>query len=144
MKDGEKLEKKQKHGGMDPKKQKIISITTLVIGLILLVVGVVMLVLRLTQGEEIADGEYLVEKGQWSLEGSDGVVWNFTELGKGTLTTNNHQNDYDFTWSIEDSDLSIETDWLYELENDYSYSLDREKGVLKLQDGDGSYTFTAQ
>ena len=29
------------------------------------------------------------------------VIWNFTEIGKGTLTTNNHENDYDFIWAID-------------------------------------------
>ena len=34
---------------------------------------------------------------------------------------NNHINDYDFIWAIDGGKLKIETNWLYTLNNDYSY-----------------------
>lgn len=70
-----------------------------------------------------------------------GVIWRFTEIGKGTLTTNNHLDDYNFIWALEGSMLKIETKWLYTLENEYSYSLDQSGGVLTLTDGDKEYRF---
>lgn len=126
-------------------KKKIISIGVLAVGLIVLVVGVVFLVLNLIQSARAADGDYLVATESWTLEDAPGVVWDFTEIGKGTLTTNNHENDYDFIWAIEDDKLLIETDWLYNLENEYAYKLDQGAGVLTLTDENGEeYKFAAQ
>ena len=70
------------------------------------------------------------------------VIWRFTEAGKGTLTTNGHANDYDFIWAIEDGKLKIETKWLYELENEYEYELDKDTGSLILKDGDKEIVFS--
>ncbi len=125
------------------KKKKIISITTFVIGLIVLVVGIVLLVLNLNKGAGMQDGEYLVAQENWQLEGSDKVVWDFTEIGKGTLTTNGHENDYEFKWAIEDGKLKIETDWLYDLENEFDYSLDQANGVLILTSDGEEHKFVA-
>ena len=91
----------------------------------------------------MADAEYLVAAENWTLEDAEGVIWDFTKIGEGTLTTNDHQNDYDFIWAIKDDKLLIETDWLYELENEYEYSLDQGAGVLTLTDGDSEYRFVA-
>ena len=132
---------KDKKAQNPAKKRKNISIAVLVIGLIALVVGIVFLVINLIAAARGADGEYLVSTGEWSLENEDGVIWKFTEIGKGTLTTNNHTNDYDFIWAIEDGKLLIETDWLYNLENEYEYSLDKKTGVLTLKNGDEAYKF---
>lgn len=76
--------------------------------------------------------------------GSSGVIWNFTEIGKGTLTTNNHKNDYSFAWALEDGRMTIQTDWLYELDNEYDYTIDQGAGVLTLSDGKHEYRFVAQ
>lgn len=126
------------------KQKKIISLTVFIVGMIMLVVGIVFLVLNLTRGTAVADGEYLTSVENWQLEDSDRVIWDFTEIGKGTLTTNTHTNDYDFIWAIEDGKLKIETNWLYELENEYDYSLDQNAGILTLTSGDNTYKFIAQ
>lgn len=125
------------------KKKKIFSISALAIGLITLVVGVVFLVLTLNKGPEIQDGEYLVAQESWQLADSDKVVWDFTEIGKGILTTNGHENDYDFKWAIEDGKLKIETDWLYTLNNDYDYTLNQSAGELVLTADGKEYRFVA-
>ena len=150
--------------------KKRISIITLIVGLVTLVAGVVFLIIRLTAASGVADGEYLVSIGKWGLEGGncvqakcgenakcvgpdgeatvicdgDGVIWNFTEIGKGTLTTNAHENDYDFIWSIEDGKLKIETKWLYDLENEYDYKLDQDKGELVLSADGEEHKFVVQ
>ncbi|MBP5648100.1 hypothetical protein J6X04_02335 [Candidatus Saccharibacteria bacterium] len=155
---------------MDKKKKKIISFAVFTIGLAVLVAGAVFLVLNLTRGTDIADGEYLVSVGKWTLadevsvrtctdeyldpncgpeEGEETtidnrVVWNFTEIGKGTLTTNAHENDYDFIWAIEDGKLKIETKWLYDLENEYDYKLDQKAGELILSADGEEYKFVAE
>ena len=75
-----------------------------------------------------------MEIGAWEREDAPSVVWNFTEIGKGTLTTNGHQNDYDFIWAIDGDKIKIETDWLYALDDEYIYTLDQSAGVLTLGD----------
>ena len=124
-------------------KKRIISIVVLAVGLITLVVGVIFLVFKLNASPAMADGEYLVSAGSWELD-DEGVIWRFTEIGKGTLTTNNHKNDYDFAWALEDGRMIVQTDWLYELDNEYDYTLDQESGVLVLSDGEHEYRFVAQ
>ena len=140
------------------KKKMTIGIVTLVVGLITLVAGVVFLVIKLNAKPATPDGEYLVSVNKWVLEddnckedeepakcNSENVEWQFTEIGKGTLTTNNHLNDYDFVWTIDEDNLTIKTSWLYELDDNYKYSLDQGGGVLVLTDGDGTeFRFTAQ
>lgn len=150
-------------------KKKRFAIIVLIIGVITLIAGLTFLLLKLLgSGSGMQDGEYLVEKKTWILDNTDSadslsaeavtncvsneaemncppsssVIWEFTEVGKGTLTTNNHLNDYDFIWALEDGKLKIETNWLYPLENEYEYELDQEAGKLKLTDSKGTYYFT--
>lgn len=122
-------------------KKKNLSITLFIIGLLALVTGVACLIFNLTKAPATLDGDFLVTVGKWSLEDSEGVVWDFTEVGKGTLTTNDHENDYDFIWAIEGNKLKIETDWLYTLEDEYTYKLDQGAKKLVLTDDEGEYTF---
>lgn len=125
------------------KKRKIISISAFVLGIAALAAGITFLVLNIIKSNHAADADYLVSAENWTLQDSDSVVWDFTEIGKGTLTTNNHENDYDFIWSLEDGKLKVETDWLYDLDNEFSYTLDQSAGTLTLTDNDGEYVFVA-
>ncbi len=158
---------------MSMEKKKRFAIIIFIIGILTLIAGVSFLIIKsLNSGDGLQDGEYLVEKKEWALVhtsttdepwstgtefitncGSGGVetncidevevIWQFTEIGKGTLTTNDHLNDYDFIWAIENGKLKIETDWLYPLENEYEYELNQESGLLKLADGEKVYYFNA-
>lgn len=157
------LDKSKKKG-----RQKLVAITVFVIGLALLATGVTFLILKLTAEPKISDAEYLISVGKWRLEDGTNcadkmesdeptdeqaeteqgeancppsVVWNFTEAGKGTLTTNNHINDYDFIWTIEGETLKIETSWLYTLNDEFSYEIDRENETLVLTRGEEKTTF---
>lgn len=137
--------RKEKEVGKKPhNKKKIISIATLVVGIVLLITGVVFLVLGLMKNSVVADGDYLVEQGTWTLSDSDKVVWDFKEIGKGTLTTNGHENDYDFIWALEDNKLKIETSWLYEINNEYEYEIDQLSNTLTLKADDKTYEFVAK
>ena len=129
---------------MDKKKKKIIFISVFAVGLATLIAGAVFLILNLTRGADVADGEYLISVEKWVLSDSDRVEWKFTEIGKGTLTTNAHENDYDFLWSLEDGKMKVETDWLYDLENEYDYKLDQNAGELTLSVDGKEYKFVAQ
>ena len=138
-------------------KKNLISIIVFIVGMITLVVGVVFLIIKLVGGPALEDGEYLVSAKEWALKADSdckseevetkcmpSVYWQFTEIGKGTLTTNNHLNDYDFIWSLEDGKLKIETDWLYTLENEYDYELNQRDGILILRTGNEELKFVAE
>lgn len=127
----------------DPKKRKITGIVILIIGIVMLIAGTAFLVINATKKVAIDEGEYLISAGNWSLEGEEGVTWDFTEMGKGTLTTNNHQNDYAFKWLLKDGKLLVKTDWLYELDNEYEYELDQSAGTLTLTEDGKEYRFKA-
>ena len=129
---------------MDKKKKKIIFISVFAVGLATLIAGAVFLILNLTRGADVADGEYLISVEKWVLSDSDRVEWKFTEIGKGTLTTNAYENDYDFLWSLEDGKMKVETDWLYDLENEYDYKLDQNAGELILSADGEEHRFVAQ
>lgn len=111
-------------------KKKILPVAMLIIGLVFLIGGVAFLVAKITSTSRASDAERLVEIGTFVEDGEDGVIWQFTEVGKGTLTTNNHTNDYDFIWAIEDGKLKIETAWLYDLNDEFDYKIDGDKLVL--------------
>ena len=100
-----------------------------------------------TEIETNSEGETIESdsvSGEANCEGGSGVIWNFTEIGKGTLTTNKHLNDYEFAWALDDDKMIIQTDWLYELDNEYDYKLDQNTGTLVLSDGEKEYRFVAQ
>lgn len=111
-------------------KKKILPVATLIIGLVFLIGGVAFLVAKITSASRASNAERLVEIGTFVKDGEDGVIWQFTEVGKGTLTTNNHTNDYDFIWAIENGKLKIETAWLYDLNDEFDYKIDGDKLVL--------------
>ena len=121
--------------------KKRVSLIVLIIGLLTLIAGVVFLIVRLNAGPSVADGEYLVSVGEWKEQDEPSVIWNFKEIGKGTLTTNNHTNDYDFVWALEDGKLKINTEWLYTLNNEFDYVLDQGSNILTLTSGDETFTF---
>ena len=107
-----------------------ISIAVLIAGLVTLAIGIVFLVITLTQSPKVQDAEYLISAGSWQREDNPGVIWDFTDVGKGTLTTDGHSHDYDFIWAIDDGNLKIETEWLYTLNDEYSYTINDGKLVL--------------
>lgn len=139
-------------------KKCVFSITTFIIGIIALIAGVVFLVIRLINVNSMQDGEFLVSIGEWVKENGKceqlkcaentkcmdengesalrcedgGVIWNFTEIGKGTLTTNDHLNDYDFSWALENGKIIIKTDWLYTMNDEFDYELDKNNNILTI------------
>lgn len=123
------------------KKKPIAGIIALIIGIIMLAAGAVTLVLRLNSKPGLRDAEYLVEIGTWTREGAPSVIWQFTGVGTGTLTTNSHINDYDFIWSIEGDQLKLETDWLYTLNDEYTYAIDQAANILTLNSNGEEWTF---
>ena len=123
-------------------KKKRLGIIVFVIGLVALIAGVAFLLINIFKAPDVRDAEYLVQIGAWQLEDEPTVVWQFTEVGKGTLTTNAHINDYDFIWAIDGNRLKIETDWLYTLNDEYIYELNQNDHKLVLMGDDETFTFT--
>lgn len=109
------------------------GLVMLVVGLVTLIVGVVVLIVTLNRQPAVQDAEYLITVGSWQREDAPSVVWEFTEVGNGKLTTNAHQNDYDFIWALEGDQLKIETEWLYDLNDEYSYKIKDGKLILNDQ-----------
>lgn len=123
-------------------KQKF-SLAIFIIGIMTLVAGAVALVLSFVIKPDMRDGEYLVEMGEWTEQDTEGVIWKFTEIGKGTLTTNNHTNDYDFIWAIDGDKLKIETKWLTDINNEYTFKINQGEKKLTLTSDDKEYVFLA-
>ncbi len=124
-------------------KKKRLPIIIFIVGLVALLGGAGYLIFKIVKQPDLRDAEYLVNAGDWVKEDAEGVIWDFTEVGKGTLTTNNHVNDYDFLWSMDGSTLKIETKWLYDLEDEYTYSINRGAKTLTLTSGEKTITFKA-
>ncbi len=121
--------------------KKRISLIVFITGLVVLIAGVAFLLFNIFKKPDTDDAEYLVEIGTWAEQDAEGVIWQFAEIGKGTLTTNNHVNDYDFLWAINDDTLKIETKWGYNLENEYIFSLDQSTNTLTLVQNDKTVIF---
>ena len=123
---------------------KRFSIITFAIGLAIFIGGAVFFCLDFFGTPSTRDAEYLVSVGTWAQQSEDSttsVIWNFTEIGKGTLTTNNHINDYDFLWAIDGDTLKIETAWAYALNDTFTYHLDQSTNTLTLTRDDASTVF---
>jgi hypothetical protein len=122
-----------------PKKntKKRVGIAIFVIGMLSLVAGIVLMLVNLLAKPAVRDADFIVSVGTWEREDAPGVIWDFTEIGKGKLTTNNHKNDYDFIWSLDAKTLKIETSWLYEINNEYNYTLNQDDKILTLSIGEG-------
>lgn len=133
----EKTPKQKK--SVDKKKRS--GVVVFCIGLTALVSGVAFLLYNMFKAPDIRDAEYLAQVGTWQREDEPTVVWQFTEVGKGTLTTNFHINDYDFIWALDEDNLKIETDWLYTLNDEYIYSLNQANNTLTLINGDETWVF---
>ncbi len=123
--------------------KKKFSLIVFILGIFTLIAGATALILSFVLKPNMRDAEYLVEIGQWTENDAEGVIWNFTEIGKGTLTTNNHTNDYDFIWAIDGDKLKIETKWLTELNDEFTYKIDQGAKTLTLTSGEDSFTFSA-
>lgn len=107
-------------------------------GVVLLIAGVALFVMKMVSGATLRDANTLIEVGTWQREDAPEVIWTFTEMGKGTLTSNNHQNDYDFLWRIDGDTLKLEIKWLYDIESEYTYHLDGKTLSLKQLDPEGN------
>ena len=82
------------------------------------------------------EAEFLITTGEWVREDQPSVIWDFTEVGKGKLTTDSHLNDYDFIWKLDGGKLLIETAWLYDLNDDFDYTINQGEKTLTIKNAD--------
>ena len=143
MEKKEKEQEKKKH--RKPTRPKKVSIAVFVVGIIVLIAGLTVLIVKKTAQPLLDDAEFLITAGQWVREDEPGVIWDFTEVGKGVLTTDDHQNDYNFTWKLDNSKILIETDWLYSFHDSFDYVLNQGERTLtvKSSDRDAEVVFIA-
>ncbi|MDO4611632.1 MAG: DUF5640 domain-containing protein [Candidatus Saccharibacteria bacterium] len=114
---------------MDKKK---VSLGVFATGVVALVAGIVVMLVNLLGTSAMRDADYLVSQtGFYREVEGERVVWAFSEIGKGWLGTDG-ENKYDFEWKIEGDKLLIDTAWLYELNDEYTYKIDQEAGTLTL------------
>ena len=134
--DSQSSEKKHKKTKKPLTKLRKISIGVLVVGAVALIAGIGFLVYNILNTPSASDADYLVQVKTWQREDAPSVIWKFTEIGKGQLTTNDGENTYDFTWAFDDGKLKIDTDWLYTLNDEYEFSIDQHDQKLTLKDGE--------
>ena len=109
---------------------------TMIFGIIVLIAGVALITVKIITAPKMDDAEFLITAGEWVREDQPNVIWDFTKVGQGMLTTDKHLNDYDFIWSLEGGKLKVETSWLYDLNDEFTYSLDQNGKVLTIKNTD--------
>lgn len=126
-----RVDKKRRSSG--PKKWALV---VLVVGILALVGGGIFALVKLVGQPKKADADYLISAGEWQREDQPMVIWDFVEVGSGKLTTDGHLNNYDFIWSLENGKLKIETSWLYDLNDEFDYTLDQGAKTLLIKNAD--------
>lgn len=121
--------------------KKWVGLIVMLVGILCCIAGLVFLLINIFAEPGLRDAEYLVEVGEWVREDEPAVIWKFTEVGKGTLTTNSHTNDYNFIWAISGETLEVETSWLYTLNDNYTYVIDQSAKTLTLTSGEKEIKF---
>lgn len=123
------------------KKSKKWPLAVFIVGFVVLTAGLTMLIVKLVAAPAVADAEFLVSSSKWAREDEPAVVWDFTEVGKGSLTTDGGKTNYDFIWTIDGGKLKIETAWLYDLNDEFDYTLDQGAKTLTIKNGETEIKF---
>lgn len=121
--------------------KKRLAIIVFIIGILALLGGSGYMVYDLLKPTVVRDADFLVQISTWQEQDEPKVIWTFSEIGKGNLTTNQHLNDYDFEWNIDGDKLAIKTAWLYDLIDEYTFSLDQDTKTLTLTKDEETFTF---
>ncbi len=113
------------------KKISPIVIVAIIIG-VLAIVGVCLYFFVFKEPEPevvLTDAQYIIKTSSWEKQDSPTVIWTFHEDGTGELTTNK-SNYYETLWELTEGEegqvLKTTTDWLYELNDSFAFTLDRE------------------
>ncbi len=134
------MEQKNKKVKSKKDKKFIASIIVFVIGFITLAVGATFLVLNILKKPDVEDAKFLVEVGSWVSTKNENVVWNFSEIGNGTLTVDGSE-EYDFIWALEGDKLKIETSWASKTKDEFTYKIDQDKKILTVSENGENLEF---
>ncbi|MBR3319727.1 hypothetical protein IKG20_00230 [Candidatus Saccharibacteria bacterium] len=128
-------EKMDEVAGTKPKKhlskkaKLAIIISAIVLGVIAIALVLILIVFKKTEPEVVLTDLDILTAHAWEKEGAETVIWTLNRDGTGEITTNK-SNYYDMKWTIEQGEetqtLKVDTAWLYELNDSFSFSLDRE------------------
>ncbi len=107
-------------------KKKIAIIIFAIFGTLAIAFGV-FLIISAIQGEDpyskMAEAEVLIDVKKWQKEDEPTVIWEFGE-GTGKVTTNKIEY-FDMEWGMKDGVLSIKTDWLATLKDEFDITVDK-------------------
>ncbi len=126
---------KKTHKHLKKKTKIIILVSVLVLVLAGIGVGLFFLLSNKPEPEPVlSDTEYLIKIESWEKTGAPTVIWTFRDDRVGELTTNK-TNYYTTKWALEEdgAKLHILTNWLYELDDTFEFSLDRENNTFTVK-----------
>ena len=107
-------------------KKKIAIIILAIFGALAIAFGV-FLIINAVQGEDpyrkMAEEEVLIDVKKWQKQDEPTVIWEFGE-GTGKITTNKTEY-FDMEWGMKDGVLSIKTDWLTTLKDEFDITVDK-------------------
>lgn len=129
--------KPKKHLSKKAKLVLIISAAALAVAAI--VVVLVLFVFKQETPEIVKTDRDLLIVHAWEKDGAPTVIWTFHADGSGEITTNK-SNYYDMKWSLEQEEgesgtgtLKIVTSWLYDLDDSFSFSLNRDEDTFTVK-----------
>ncbi|MBR3232952.1 hypothetical protein IKF74_01570 [Candidatus Saccharibacteria bacterium] len=129
--------KPKKHLSKKAKLALIISGAVLVAAAI--VVVLILFVFKKTEPVIVKTDRDILTAHAWEKDGAPTVIWTFRDDGSGEITTNK-SNYYNMNWSLEQGEgesatqtLKITTNWLYDIEDTFTFSLDRDEDTFTVK-----------
>lgn len=115
-------------------KKKLIVIFSAIFAFLAVTFGaffITRLIMEKESAEKISDADFLVSKHVWKKVGTENVIWTFESDGSCKISTNGTET-FDCDWNFSDEKLHIKTAWLYELDDTFEFSLDKDAGTFKV------------
>lgn len=135
--DSPEPDKKEKsHKRLSKKARLVIIISSIVGGLAVVGVLLYFLVFRKVEPVVVLTERDILTSHAWEKKDAPTVIWTFHADGTGELTTNK-SNYYDTIWQLSQENdtqtLSITTNWLYKLEDSFTFILDRDTDTFTVK-----------
>ena len=135
-------DKIDKIAGTKPKKRLskkarlAIIISSVVVALATIAAVLIFVVFKKEEPVAVLTDRDLLTAHAWEKQDAPTVIWTFHADGTGEITTNK-TNYYDIIWSLSQEEdthkLEIQTDWLYKLNDSFTFSLDRETDTFTVK-----------
>ena len=124
-----KNQKSGKRKKLSKKTKLAIIISAVVVALLAIAAILIFVVFKKEEPEVVLTDRDFLSSISWEKQGAPTVIWTFHNDGTGEITTNK-SNYYDMEWELEEGDtttLKITTNWLYDLEDSFTFALNREE-----------------